>query len=199
MVGIASDRTRRSVIVVGGLLWRVARKCFVRVAPSGWIAIVALAVTAVGIVTNAVVIDRQRRASERTERQRQAGQVLGAVYALLVDINPERLRITPANETPEVRGQRWRARWEEKVREPLMTMHASYPSEAERGLALKLDIAIQNCITSTWQYDVHQAAGEHSKVWTYERAEGHWQEANTLAVRLASAIREGSPKGYRQA
>jgi hypothetical protein len=156
------------------------------VKPSDWIALAALAVTAVGLVMNALVLDRQRHAGERSQRQREAAMVLGPVYVLLTEVNPERWIFT-AGPGAKGRVDDMARRWEQNVRNQLQTIKAGSASAQERRLAEELDIAVHNALVSSSAYGLAlPAIGEP---WTCERAQEDYLTAYRLADRLAAVIR----------
>jgi hypothetical protein len=153
--------------------------------PSDWIALAATGVAVASIASNAILLALQRRAAERTSRQQQAAQVLGPVLVLLVELNPQRWMFTMGPKASErAAGFNWL--WENKVREQLLAIHASFPEERQRKLALDLDVALYNSIVSSTQFGITSGS---DTAFTLEVAKADWEKASRLADRLAAVIR----------
>jgi hypothetical protein len=159
-------------------------------APSDWIALAALAVTlavaATGLVVNAVVIDRQRKAGERTQRQREAAHVLGPVYVLLSEVNPDAWMLTAGANAADRVAAMWQ-RWDQTVRAPLQTIKAGSPSPDERRLADELAAAIPVALNSSSQCCI--AWSTKKEPVGVEQAKADYSKASQLADQLAAVIR----------
>lgn len=153
--------------------------------PSDWISLAALGVAMASVIAGAILAVSQRRASERTARQMQAAQVLGPVMVLLVELDPARWAFT-MGPGAEGRARAFRELWEEKVRAQLMAIHASYPTEKERTLALALQVALHNSVVSSTKFGV-SSGQDHT--FTRDRAQEDWEIAEQLAGDLAAVIR----------
>jgi hypothetical protein len=145
------------------------------------------AVAVVSLVGTAWNADRQRKATERTQRQREAMRVLPPVFVLLEEINPQHWLFT-AGPGAEGRAASMQATWKESVRQQLHAIRAGSPSAEERRLAGELGVAIEVALVTSCQYGVSLPGTAGPPL---EDAEAEHAKATKLADQLALAIRGG--------
>lgn len=151
--------------------------------PSDAIAIVALVVTALAVVLG----EWRHRRDQRRRLRHEAAQVLGPVFAVLTDMNPDRLGFNAGPQTM-ADVNRVVERWEDRGREPLLALTVADDEEV-RTLARDLASAMHNVLVCCGHFAVRLAEQEEPKGFALEQARADHKHAEALAEKLADRLR----------
>jgi len=139
---------------------------------------------------------RDELAAERREWVARGAAILGPLDSLLVDADPDRVRMNLGPESAELLKAMRGDRWERALRDELATLATAHPAAEIRDHADKLGVAVANSlITTSWLVRDMLANRDSSE---FQRAKEDHAEAKRLRVELAEALRTWATSGQHK-